>query len=337
MNRTFLIIDTAHMLHRARHVTSGDIWTQTGLSLHVLLSSIKKCWKMFEADHVVFALEGRSWRRELYTPYKRNRDADRSKKSPTEIESDAIFNEGVNAFIKFVQDHSNCTILQNEICEADDCIARWIHNHPNDNHVIVSGDTDFIQLLKPNVQIYDGVKNIIIKPEGIFSESGKPVHFQVQSNTKLKVLKEAKKNETVDVPEDWIEWHLFLKCIRGDSSDNIFSAYPRANLNKIKNAFKDRHNKGYDWHNFMMTRWEDHNDESHRVKECYALNQELIDLTKQPEEIKDLLDQTVTDAISEPKSNKQIGVYFLKFAGEYELNRIADHPKDFLDFLSAKY
>ena len=38
---------------------------------HVTLNAINKCYKQFNADHVVFALEGRSWRKDFYTSYKK--------------------------------------------------------------------------------------------------------------------------------------------------------------------------------------------------------------------------------------------------------------------------
>ena len=34
------------------------------------------------------------------------------------------------------KDKTNCTVLQSKECEADDFIARWIHNPPNDKHCI---------------------------------------------------------------------------------------------------------------------------------------------------------------------------------------------------------
>ena len=38
------------------------------MALHITLNSIKKAWKDFDADHVVFCLEGRSWRKDYYEP-----------------------------------------------------------------------------------------------------------------------------------------------------------------------------------------------------------------------------------------------------------------------------
>lgn len=336
MNKTFLIIDTSHMLHRTRHVTRGDIWTQTGLSLHIMLNSIKKCWNLFNADHVVFCLEGRSWRKAQYEPYKKNREALYASKSKLETEADEIFFDGVNNFIEFIDKRSNCTILQNSICEADDLIARWVQNHPDDQHIIVSGDSDFIQLLDDNIKIYDGVKNIILQKDGVYNEKMHPMHFRVESNSKLKVLKEVKANDEHNVPSDWIDWSLFIKLVRGDPGDNVFSAFPRVRINEIRKAFDDRIDRKYDWHNFMMTRWTDHNKKDHRVRESFDRNRILIDLTAQPDEIKESMDETIAVA-TESKNNNQVGLYLLKFCGKYELTRIAEHPEDYTPFLNASY
>lgn len=336
MTRTFLIIDTSHLLYRARHVTKGDIWTQTGLSLHVMLNSIKKCWNLFDADHAVFCLEGRSWRKTFYEPYKKNRAALYAAKSEDENEADSIFNTGMNDFIDFIDQRSNCTILRNSICEADDMIARWVQTHPDDQHIIVSGDSDFIQLLSDNVKIYDGVKNIIIEKGGVLNEKKFPVHFQVKSDSKLKILKEVKAGEDRNVDPDWIEWALFIKLVRGDPGDNVFSAFPKVRLTAIRKAFDDRKQQGYDWHNFMMTKWTDHNQQDHIVKNCFARNRMLIDLTAQPDEVKETMDETIAFA-TERKDKTQVGLHLLKFCGKYELARISDHPEDYTPFLSSKY
>ena len=65
------------------------------------------------------------------------------------------------------------------------------------------------------------------------------------------------------------EWLLFEKCMRGDASDNVFSAYPRIRKNKLLEAFEDRTNQGFAWNNMMLQRWVDHNNVEHRVKDDY--------------------------------------------------------------------
>ena len=336
MNKTFLVVDTSHLLHRTLHVTKGDIWTRTGLSLHIMLESLKKCWRKFGADHIVFCLEGRSWRRAVYEPYKKNRDVMYANKTQTEVEESEIMFDAINSFIKFLEERTNCTVLQNSICEADDLIARWCQSHPNDQNIIVSGDTDFIQLLSDNVTIYDGVRDIVLKRDGVYNDKGNRVHFHVKSDSKIKVLKEVKANEEYEVDPDWPEWSLFIKLVRGDPGDNVFSAFPKVRLTEIQKAFADREEKGFVWNNFMLTRWTDHNSEDHRVRDCFERNQMLIDLTKQPDEVKESMDETIAEAMV-PKTNKQVGLHFLKFAGIYDLQRVAKHPEDYTAFLSPTY
>ena len=72
---TYILVDTANTFFRARHVVRGSIDDKVGMALHITLSGVKKAWKDFDADHVVFCLEGRSWRKDVYEPYKKNRKA----------------------------------------------------------------------------------------------------------------------------------------------------------------------------------------------------------------------------------------------------------------------
>ena len=58
--------------------------------------------------------------------------------------------------------------------------------------------------------------------------------------------------------------------------------------NKLLEAFEDRSNQGFVWNNIMLSRWVDHEGKEHRVKEDYERNKELIDLTRQPDHIKQI-------------------------------------------------
>ena len=64
MNMRYVLIDTANMFFRARHVAfrAADPQEKIGYALHITLSAVNKVVRRFEADHVMFALEGRSWR-----------------------------------------------------------------------------------------------------------------------------------------------------------------------------------------------------------------------------------------------------------------------------------
>ena len=62
-------------------------------------------------------------------------------------EEEKVFWETFDAFKEFVTTKTNCTVLQHSQLEADDLIAGWIQLHPEDEHVIVSTDGDFAQLI----------------------------------------------------------------------------------------------------------------------------------------------------------------------------------------------
>ena len=209
----YLLIDTANMFFRARHVAfrASDPWEKIGYALHITLSSINKVCRQFNADHVVFALEGRSWRKDVYKPYKANRTVARQAMSASEQEEDKLFWETYDSFTKYLSEQTNCSVIRHERAEADDVIARWIALHPQDQHTIVSSDTDFVQLLATNVDQYNGITDEHHTLQGIFDAKGKPV-----------IDKKTKQPKAAPDPS----WLLFEKCMRGDSSDNIFSAYP---------------------------------------------------------------------------------------------------------------
>ncbi len=325
----YLIIDTANMFFRARHVTSryADSWEKIGYALHITFSSINKVHRKFPADHVVFALEGRSWRKDYYTPYKANRKVARQALTDAEQEEDQLFWETFDSFTQYLKESTNCSVLQHSEAEADDFIARWVQTHPDDEHTIISSDSDFYQLIAPNVQQYNGITDTLITLEGIFNEKGERV-------------KDKKTGEAKPAPDP--EWLLFEKCMRGDTSDNVFSAYPGVRKKGTKNkvglldAFADKNDKGYNWNNMMLQRWVDHNGEEHRVLDDYNRNRTLIDLTRQPDEIK----QKVDNAIIEQVSNKdigQVGVRFLKFCGKYDLNRLSEQSDVTAKWLNPVY
>lgn len=324
----YMLVDTMNLFFRCKHIAhrGSDSWTKVGFALHLTMTSAAKVWREMDADHVVFCLEGSSWRKKEYAPYKKNRVAARAALTETEQEEDEMFFEAYNAFVEFLDKRTNCTVLQAPNCEGDDMIAHWIHTHQNDEHVIISSDTDFIQLVSENVKQFNGVTNELHTLEGIFDEKGNRV---VNKKT----------GEPKDIPDP--QWELFLKCIRGDKSDNIFSAFPGARVKGTKNkvgiteAYEDKGKKGYAWNNFMLQKWVDHHDEEHRVLDDYERNVKLVDLTAQPLNIKNEMDIAIANAYDKPAA-KMIGAQLLKFCGQWELTRVSDFPDKYTDYMTAK-
>ena len=319
---TYLLFDSANTFFRARHVVRGDdIFTKTGLALHICMNSVKKCWERFNADHVVFCFEGRSWRKDFYPAYKQNRKVTRDAMTPAEQEADKVFWEIFDEFKTFVENKSNCTTLQHKQLEADDLIAGWVQSHPDDNHVIVSSDSDFYQLLSENVSQYNGITDTHITINGFFDDKNNEI---IDKKTKL----------PKSAPDP--EWLLFEKCMRGDSSDNVFSAFPKVRTTKLKDAFQDRQSQGFIWNNIMLSRWVDHNGKERTVRDEYATNQQLIDLTQQPDDIKQIITQTISSATESPKEVANVGIHMLKFCNKHELVRIRDNVKFYAEPFNAR-
>lgn len=325
----YALIDTANTFFRARHVASRntDTWEKIGMALHLTLASVNMVVRNHKIDHVVFCLEGRSWRKDFYKPYKANRKLDQSAMTDQEIEENKMFWETYEVFTNFLKEKTNVSVIRHENAEADDIIARFIHLHPDDQHFIVSSDTDYAQLIGKNVHQYNGVSNELITINGYFKDNGKPVMD--------------KKTNTQKLLED-PEYLLFKKIIRGDSTDNVFSAYPGAREKGSKNnigiieAYEDRKTQGYKWNNFMLQRWIDHDQIEHRVRDCYERNRTLIDLNAQPQEIKNAVDNAIRDSVR-MTNTPQVGIYFMKFCGKYELNKISDHAETYAKWLGAAY
>ena len=325
----YLLIDTANTFFRARHSAyrASDLEEKVSFAIHVTLASINKAHRDQKADHVIFCLEGRSWRKDFYEPYKKNRAVARQAQTENEQKEDEAFWGAFDDLTTFVKDKTNCTTLQHSELEADDLIAGWIQSHPNDEHVIVSSDTDFYQLLADNVKQYNGISDELHTLDGIFDKKGNRV---LDKKTK----------EPKEVPNP--EWILFEKCMRGDATDNVFSAYPGVRKKGTRNkvglleAFDDRDNKGYNWNNLMLQRWVDHNEQEHRVLDDYERNKILVDLTMQPDDIKIKIAETIATG-QQTKSIQQIGTKFLKFCGKYDLVKLSDNATTIAEWMNAGY
>ena len=247
--------------------------------------------------------------------------------SVKEQEEEKLFWEAFEEFKNFIIEKTNCTVLQHPQLEADDLIAGFIQQHPESKHVIISSDSDFQQLISENVSQYNGVADVHITHEGYFDAKGKPI--------------KDKKTGEVKMPLD-PEWMLFEKCMRGDTSDNVFSAYPGVRTKGTKNkvglleAFDDRTNKGYAWNNLMLQRWTDHNNTEHRVLDDYERNRILIDLSNQPDDIKEIIKETI-NTNSKSKGITQVGIRMLKFCQSFDMKRMMDNIQQYAEPFQANY
>lgn len=324
----YLTVDLANTFHRARHAAprGSDLEERVAFAVHCALQSISAAWRDQKATHVVVALEGRSWRKSFYKPYKATRVVAAMARTEAEQQEDTAFYEAHNDLIDFLANKTNVITLHHPQLEADDLIAGWIQMHPDDQHTIVSSDTDYYQLLAENVNQYNGVSGELHTINGIYDKRGKRV-------------KDKKTGEPKMIPDP--QWLLFEKCIRGDSTDNVFSAYPNVRAKSTKNkvgldeAYKDRNSKGYAWNNLMLQRWTDPSGQEHKVIDDYKRNVTLIDLSAQPPEVRGYITETIKNV--EPKRKPMVGAHFLKFCGKYNMEKLSEQATTFGIILSSGY
>jgi 5'-3' exonuclease len=328
--KSYALIDTANTFFRARHVASrnSDPEEKAAFALHLTLASINQVVRNYGVDHVVFCLEGKSFRKSLYAPYKRNRVVDAMSVTEEEKVENELFWSTYESLTTFLRDKTNVSILRHENAEADDMIARWIHMHQSATNIIVSTDSDYLQLLSPTTKIYNGVENHLITLEGYWKDNGKPV-----------IDKKTKEQKILEGTPEYLLWR---KLVRGDSSDNVFPAYPgvreKGSKNKvgIMEAYADRDKQGFAYNTFMLSRWLDADGVEHRVRDDFQRNKVLIDLTAQPQEIKDAVDQRIRESVR-VTTIPQVGLHFMKFCGRHQLTKISEQAEAYAKWLNNPY
>lgn len=325
----FLHVDTMNLYFRCIHTAArgSDLEEKVSFAVHSTLQSIAAAYRDLKTEHVVIHLEGRSWRKDFYPKYKADRAVKRAATSESEQKEAAAFFAGFTALVDFFYEHTNATVLHNERLEADDLIAGFIQAHPDDEHVINSSDSDFHQLLAENVTQFNGVTRELHTIAGIFDYKGKQI-----------IDKKTKMPKTIPDPK----FILFEKCMRGDPTDNIFSAYPGVRTKGSKNktglleAFADRDSKGYSWNNIMLQRWVDHEGVEHKVIDDYKRNCVLVDLSAQPDDIRKVINETITKH-SVARKNTMVGAHFLRFCGKYNLVKLSEQAATYSAVLGTAY
>ena len=167
------LLDGYNLIYRARYsFNKGEYGTSFSF-----FRSLRPLVEKLDADLVYFVTEGYPRERfELYSEYKANRTH----------HNDDNFQEQKKQIINLLKSYFPLFVSRHPFHEGDDVIANLIkYRHSNDECVVVSTDTDFLQLYNcfKNVTIYNPIRK---------QDMEKPLF-------------------------NYVQW----KALRGDSSDNI--------------------------------------------------------------------------------------------------------------------
>lgn len=274
-----------------------------GLSMHVSLQAISKWYRKFKPDFVVFAFEGGTNWRKKYTAQHSAQVRRQYKANRVQDPEMLHFYKLIEAFREVMTAHTSVCCITVPDMEGDDVIAAYclLNAAPDRKITIISGDKDFIQLTKlPNVKL--------VNPDN-GKERNQPGDKDYQPD---------------------IDYWLFLKCVRGDSGDNVPSAFPRVFEKKIKAAYEDDYVKL----NFMNERWTDENQTEHRVGDLFAHNRVLMDLTGQPDDVKLALYEGVDSQTKQDAWGIYSHFHFLRFLGKFKLNKVAEEADKFIELFT---
>lgn len=312
--KTYLILDASNILYRTffAHIEqSEDI--NIGMCHHSALMTMSKYYRKYKADEVVIAFDNYSWRK-AYTKnlkncltYKRYKSNRRQNLTQKQEETFARFDAHVEEFMQIMKAKTGLIVLERKFLEADDLIAGFTQQFPDDKHIIISSDKDFIQLLSnPNVSVID---------------------------------------PKTDKARDLSEWNfdagffIFEKCFRGDTGDAVISSYPRLRRDKIEKAWEDEllkvnlmnHTYTIDVINPDTGTLE---QRTYKTGELFEENKMLMDLTAQPEYVRELIVEAIDNAF---KNRGKFSYFdFVKFCGKYNLQNIIKGLDNLTPLLSGK-
>ena len=301
----WLVFDISNLLYRTffsqKNETDEEL---AGLATHQALTTLNKYFKIYKPTKgVVMAFDRSSWRKE-YTagdkcvskrPYKGTRRKDMT---PSQREKYARFMDHLKEFELLIIEHTTIATLAYDSLEADDLIAGFcqLYANPDEPIVVITADSDMLQLAKnPGVTIVSPATD---KPQSLDDYFNDP------------------------------EFYVFMKCLRGDSSDNVQSAYPRVPAKRIKKAYDDP----FERVQMMKETWTHPDGTVFVVEELFAENELLINLEKQPQDIRDLMEAVVTVSMARPRQFSMF--HIMKFIGKYKLNRIKDSIDQYIPLLS---
>lgn len=261
-----LYIDISGIFYRNVHAMIQDIKALGyGILRHAVITSVIYNIEQFEPNKVFICCDApRNWRKKFYEPYKAHRKANKEKSGVDWDKFDELTEEvkmGFKSSFPFY-------VLQQDWLEADDIISFLVRKNVDVEKLIISSDSDFVQLLQyPNTKLFCPKKKDYVKFEN-------PI------------------------------FHLERKIVMGDkASDNIpairVGIGPKKAEKLIESGELDK----------LLKETTPEGEPTELVKN-YNRNKKLIDLTKTPRALIELLEKLVEEM--KPASSKGVYDYIVK-------------------------
>lgn len=157
--KTRLLVDLNNLNIRTLFAGHGVNWEKEGYGFHrhLVLNTLFANIRKFNPCEIILCIDAvkTSWRKKVYSEYKANRKLLRD---ASDFDWSSYF-EHINIFVEDLK-FLPFKVIQVPYSEADDIIAVLSKNLSDSENIVLSSDSDFIQLLKnPHVKIFDPLKN----------------------------------------------------------------------------------------------------------------------------------------------------------------------------------
>jgi 5'-3' exonuclease len=158
-----IIVDFSNLLHSSFHAgvrfdrTLKNDEERYAMWRYILLNQILTIKTKLQPDELILAIDSHSWRKDKYKYYKANRVLARAKVTDYNPED---FYKTCDRFVEEITENLPYKVIKSENAEADDVIGVLVKYfaEKNINHIIVSRDKDFVQLLKSQyTRFYDPI------------------------------------------------------------------------------------------------------------------------------------------------------------------------------------
>lgn len=215
MTRGLLLIDASNVAHAANSgtpLTVGDMPTQM---IYGFLRTLRPMLSTFSMLTPICLFDGRSWRKDVFKDYKISRDKEPVTKTEKTLAVQRDQFKRQLPYLKLALKTLGIRQMFAINYEADDLAGMLVNKSAPERRIImISGDKDWIQLVRPNVAWVDPIRNEKLTVATIPKRLG---------------WNPAKKALTItdgDRVEGWIgvpsarAW-LEMKALMGDISDDI--------------------------------------------------------------------------------------------------------------------
>ena len=343
MSKRYIIVDISNLIYRSLYgLKANSVEEGAASCFFMALANMKNAWRIFDPDHIVIAFDGKSWRKDFYPEYKANRE---EYKSEYERQVREMVGEIMDEFREFLATKTNMTTIRALRAEADDVIAHWIHTHPDDEHIILSNDSDFRQLITDKVSIYDSMRMQLVRHDGIWYRDKTPRQLRARQNQpratlhglEWKGFPERNSKKEIIKEQAFVDpsFMLFMKIMRGDVSDNITRAAPlKYPKKKLQECYDNP--SGELMTNLMNTIQSKEKEVGDpTVGELFVRNATLIDLTLTPEFVKQQIDEAI-EAQSNATIPRMMEAEFKRFCRKHDLISLDENSSAFLPMLFSK-